>query len=97
MIFEQAELHIKPNLEKDFLTAFNKAKFIITSMKGFINIDLLKCIEKENTYLLLVKWETLIDHEIGFRKSDQYQEWKQLLHHFYEPFPKVYHYESVLK
>jgi len=97
MIFEQAELHIKPNLEKDFLTAFNKAKFIIASMKGFINIDLLKCIEKENTYLLLVKWETLNDHEIGFRKSDQYQEWKPLLHHFYEPFPKVYHYESVLK
>ena len=36
-----------------------------------------------------------IRHTIGFRQSQQYQEWKQLLHHFYEPFPTVEHYELV--
>jgi heme-degrading monooxygenase HmoA len=38
-------------------------------------------------YLLLVEWDTVADHEEGFRKSPQYQRWKQLLHHFYDPFP----------
>ena len=47
---------------------------------------------KEDKYILLVNWETIEDHEIGFRKSDEYQEWKALLHHFYEPFPTVEHY-----
>jgi heme-degrading monooxygenase HmoA len=45
--------------------------------------------------VLLVRWESLEAHEVGFRKSAQYQEWKRLLHHFYEPFPVVSHYEAV--
>jgi hypothetical protein len=35
-------------------------------------------------------------HTEGFRQSTQYLEWKQLLHHFYDPFPVVEHYYSVL-
>ena len=61
-------------------------------MKGFISHQLKKCIEHENQYILLVQWNTLEDHEIGFRKSPEYQDWKVLLHHFYEPFPEVLHY-----
>lgn len=49
-----------------------------------------------NKYVLLVQWQTLEDHTLGFRQSPQYQEWKRLLHHFYEPFPTVEHYEPVL-
>jgi len=64
---------------------------------GFISIDLLGCIEEKDTYLLLVAWETIEDHEIGFRQSQEYQEWKRLLHHFYEPFPVVQHFRSVLE
>ena len=77
----------------EFEINFKKAETIITSMKGYISHQLKKCIEVEDKYILLVKWETLEDHEIGFRKSNQYQEWKQLLHHFYEPFPTVQHYK----
>jgi heme-degrading monooxygenase HmoA len=49
--------------------------------------------ESEDKYILLVKWETLTDHTEGFRQSVGYQDWKQLLHHFYEPFPIVEHYQ----
>jgi hypothetical protein len=42
-----------------------------------------------------VRWDTVADHEEGFRKSPQYQRWKLLLHHFYDPFPTVNHYETV--
>lgn len=96
MILEQAILQVKPSFSSAFEVAFKEASSIISQMKGFISVDLLKCIEKENNYLLLVKWETLEDHEIGFRQSNEYQQWKKLLHHFYEPFPEVFHYETVL-
>ena len=46
-------------------------------------------------YILLVNWQTLEDHTVGFRESEQYQEWRRLLHHFYDPFPEVEHYVSV--
>jgi len=92
MILEVAVLHIKGRKSEAFEKNFSKASAIISSMQGYISHDLKKCIEMENQYILLVNWETLEDHELGFRKSLQYQEWKKLLHHFYEPFPEVLHY-----
>ncbi len=96
MILEQAILNIKPRQSAAFEEAFKQAQKIIASMKGCIRHDVLKCIEEKEKYLLLVEWKTIEDHEIGFRKSEEYQEWKKLLHDFYDPFPVVQHYKSVL-
>jgi heme-degrading monooxygenase HmoA len=95
MITEIAVLNIKENQSKLFETAFVKAQPIISSMKGYIQHELLKCMEAEDKYLLIVQWQTLEDHTEGFRKSVEYNEWKNLLHHFYEPFPVVEHYKPL--
>ncbi|KJY92000.1 MULTISPECIES: antibiotic biosynthesis monooxygenase family protein [Vibrio] len=95
MILEVAILDVKPDMEKDFEQNFAKAQAIISSMKGYVSHQLQRCIENPGRYILLVNWQTLEDHEIGFRQSAEYQEWKALLHHFYDPFPTVEHYESV--
>ena len=95
MILEVAILNIKPEKVNDFEPTFQIASKIISSMKGYIFHELRKCMENENQYILLVKWESLEDHTVGFRESEEYEEWKALLHHFYEPFPVVEHYESV--
>ena len=92
MILEVAVLNVKEGLSDAFEENFKKAEGIISSMKGYFSHQLKKCIEVENQYILLVNWETLEDHEIGFRQSEEYQKWKVLLHHFYEPFPTVEHY-----
>lgn len=92
MILEVAILNIKKGLSSEFEQNFEKAKSIISSMNGYISHQLKKCIEEDDKYILLVNWETLEDHEIGFRKSKEYQDWRDLLHHFYEPFPTVQHY-----
>jgi len=93
LILEVAILTVKEGLSEAFEINFKKAESIISSMKGYISHELKKCIEKEDKYILLVNWETIEDHEVGFRQSDEYQEWKTLLHHFYEPFPTVEHYQ----
>ncbi|GAA4893792.1 antibiotic biosynthesis monooxygenase [Flaviramulus aquimarinus] len=93
MILEVATLNIKKGLSVEFETNFKKAEAIILSMNGYISHQLKKCIEENDKYLLLVNWKTLEDHEVGFRESKEYQEWKALLHHFYEPFPTVEHYK----
>ena len=95
MILEVAILDVTPGRGKEFETAFGKAQKIISSMDGYISHQLQKCIEKDSRYILLVNWQTLEDHTIGFRGSEQYQEWRRLLHHFYDPFPEVEHYTSV--
>ena len=93
MILEVAILNIREGLSEAFETNFQIAEKIISSMKGYISHQLKECIEQENKYILLVNWKTIEDHEIGFRESEGYQEWKALLHHFYEPFPTVEHYK----
>ena len=95
MILEVAVLNINKGQADMFQAAFKKAENIISSMDGYISHSLQKCIEKDHQFILLVKWETLEDHTIGFRQSTEYQEWKQLLHHFYNPFPEVNHYRDV--
>ena len=92
MILEMAQLTIKSGETTAFEAAMAEAKLIISAMPGFIDLQVKPCIEIPNQYLLLVRWQTLADHTEGFRKSADYQRWKALLHHFYEPFPEVFHY-----
>ncbi|WP_173918675.1 antibiotic biosynthesis monooxygenase [Halobacillus sp. Marseille-Q1614] len=95
MILEAAMLQVKPGLEEEYEKAFREASKIISSMKGYKSHELQQCMEVKGKYLLLVKWETLEDHTVGFRQSKEYQEWKRQLHHFYEPFPTVEHFERI--
>lgn len=95
MILEAAMLSVKSGLETEFEQAFKKASAIIASMHGYRSHELQRCLEVSGKYLLLVRWDTLEDHTIGFRGSPEYREWRRLLHHFYEPFPMVEHFTQV--
>lgn len=95
MILECAQLQVRPGQSAAFETAFAIAQAIIASMPGYRSHTLQRCLEREGHYLLLVEWDSVEAHEVGFRKSPQYQEWRKLLHHFYDPFPTVLHYEKA--
>lgn len=95
MILEAAYLNVIAGQEAQFEQAFRQASPLIASMPGHLSHSLQRCIERRGRYLLLVEWQTLADHTEGFRGSPQYQQWKQLLHRFYDPFPTVEHFEAV--
>lgn len=95
MILEAAFLSIKPGESKAFEAAFREAQSIVASMPGYHSHELQRCIEHADRYLLLVRWESVAAHEDGFRKSAGYARWRELLHHFYDPFPTVLHYDRV--
>lgn len=95
MIREHALLHVIPGREADFEVAFSEARSLISSRHGFRNLSLSRSVESPTTYLLLVEWDSLEDHTVGFRQSTEYERWKALLHHFYEPLPVVEHFTPV--
>jgi heme-degrading monooxygenase HmoA len=95
MILEVATLDVIPGQELAFESAFATASEIIASIDGYLSYELQRCVENPSRYLLLVRWQTLEDHTVGFRGSPRYQEWKKLLHHFYDPFPTVEHFANV--
>ena len=95
MILEVALLDVLPDGTDEFEKAFAEASEIISSARGYLSHELQRCVEKPERYILLVRWQTLVDHTEGFRSSAAYGEWKRLLHHFYDPFPTVEHFEPV--
>jgi heme-degrading monooxygenase HmoA len=95
MILEIAQLQVRPGESAAFEAAFAEAQPIIASMPGYLGHELQRCLERAGHYMLLVRWRSVVDHEVGFRQSAGYQDWRRLLHHFYDPFPTVLHYEAI--
>ena len=95
MILEVAPLRIREGQSPEFESSFRRAQEIIASVPGYISHELQRCIERQDEYVLLVRWESIEAHEVNFRGSPEYQQWKALLHHYYDPFPTVLHYEVV--
>jgi len=95
MITEHALLPVIPGQEAEFIETMDRAKAIIAASPGFVSLRVARCLERPSCFLLLVEWETLEAHTEGFRNSAAYEEWRALLHHFYDPFPVVEHFETV--
>lgn len=95
MVLEAAILNVRPGEGAAFEEAFAEAQGIVASMPGYQRHELRRCVETADRYLLLVWWRDLESHTVGFRESSEYQTWKALLHHFYEPFPEVEHYTPL--
>ena len=95
MILEVAVLDVRAGEGARFELAFEEAQRIIASMPGYQRHELRHCVESASRYLLLVWWDTLENHTVGFRGSPEYLRWKALLHSFYEPFPTVEHYTPL--
>lgn len=95
MILEVAILDVRAGQSKNFEAAFLRAEPIISSMPGYERHELRSCVEVQDRYLLLVWWQDLESHTKGFRGSPEYERWKELLHHYYDPFPVVEHYEPL--
>ncbi|TDS17513.1 antibiotic biosynthesis monooxygenase family protein [Sphingobacterium paludis] len=96
MILEVAILNVKPGQSEKFEADFKTAGQYISAIDGYIQHTLKRCVEVEHQYVLLVEWVSIEAHEVGFRQSAQYLQWKSLLHDYYDPFPQVLHYENVL-
>jgi len=96
MVLEVATLNVREGWTDEFESAFERAQAILATQTGYRRHELRRCVEAENRYLLLVWWDTLESHTRGFRGSPQYEEWKALLHHYYDPVPEVEHYIPIL-
>lgn len=96
MIIERAILTVKPGQAEDFIQAFASARALIERAKGCRKAGMHRGVENPDSFLLLVEWETLEDHMLGFRESQDFVEWRAILSpHFAAP-PAVEHYGETL-
>lgn len=96
MITEMAELLIKTGSEQQFEAAVAQAVPLFQRARGCRAMRLERGIENPDAYLLVVAWETLEDHEIHFRQSADFLEWRRLVGDYFAAPPKVVHTRAVL-
>ena len=97
MITEIAQIDVKPESEADFEAAVEKARAVFARAKGFHGFELHRSIEKPQRYRLMVKWETLENHTVDFRGSEDFTAWRCLVGSFFASPPEVEHTETVVK
>ncbi len=97
MVTEIAQIDVKPGLEAEFEAGVAKAAPLFRRAKGCRAFALQRSVEKPSRYRLFVQWETLEDHTVVFRGSDDFQEWRRLVGHCFERPPEVEHTVEALK
>ncbi len=91
MVLEHAVITVRAGAGEQFEEALGRARAVISSSPGFIALTLHRGVEAPDRYLLLVEWETLEDHMVGFRESDAFGEWRAFIGPHFESPPVVEH------
>ncbi len=95
MILESAVLQIQPGQTATFEAAFAQAQQDLAAASGYRGHTLQHCLEYDHQHLLLMCRQTLENHTQSFRGAPGHQQWRKLLHHFYDPFSTVLHHAVV--
>ena len=96
MIVEQAMLHVRSGEDAAFRVALEQARPLIAASPGFRRMAVHPAAERDGLYLLLIEWDSIADHRDGFRQSERYARWRDLLHHHYDPMPIVTYFGDAL-
>ncbi|MER5184061.1 antibiotic biosynthesis monooxygenase family protein [Streptomyces sp. NPDC002896] len=95
VVVEHAELTVEAGREEEFQEVFGKAREVLAEADGFRWAELLRCEERPGTFLLLVGWESVEAHTVGFRESERFGRWRALVGPFFAEPPAVEHYHEL--
>ena len=98
MILEHADIRIDPAQADAFEEAIQRgASTVIAHAQGFQGFKVNRSIESPGRYILMIYWDTLEDHTVGFRQSPAFADWRAIVGPFFAQPPVVEHLELVAK
>ncbi|HQX59179.1 MAG TPA: antibiotic biosynthesis monooxygenase [Burkholderiaceae bacterium] len=98
MILELADIRIAPGQNAAFEEAIQRGlATVIGHAKGFQGFKVNRGIESKERYILQIFWDTLDDHNVGFRQSPAFAQWRAIVGPFFAGPPTVEHFELVAK
>jgi heme-degrading monooxygenase HmoA len=93
MVLEHAVISVRSGTGPQFEAAMEEARAVIAASPGFVSLELRRGVENPGRYLLLVEWDDLDAHLVGFRGSAAFTRWRELIGGFFDGQPQVDHYE----
>jgi heme-degrading monooxygenase HmoA len=96
VISEIAFLDVGAGSELAFEAAVSAAAPLFKRARGCLTFRLECSLEVPSRYWLIVHWETVEDHVVHFRNSDDHAEWHRRVRHHLAVPPVVEHGRAVI-
>ena len=96
MVTEIAQIDVSPGMEREFEAGVSNARALFGRARGFKTLALHRSIEKPQRYRFMVKWETVENHTVDFRGSENFTEWRALVGQYFASPPEVEHTKKVV-
>jgi heme-degrading monooxygenase HmoA len=98
VILEVADIRIQPGRQAEFDVAIQRGlNEVISKARGFRGYKVNRGVESPTRYLLMIFWDTLEDHTVGFRGSPAFDQWRAIVGPFFAGPPHVEHFELLAK
>jgi quinol monooxygenase YgiN len=94
MIVEYILYKIENDKEKsEFKNAYRKAESSLKSSPHCLKYELSHCVEKPESFILRIEWDSLDGHMKGFRTSQEFQTFFAAVRPFFNQIEEMNHYE----
>jgi heme-degrading monooxygenase HmoA len=98
MILEVADITIAAGQQAEFDAAIQRAvETVASKAQGFRGYKVNRGVESPERYLLMIYWDTLEDHTVGFRQGPLFPQWRAIVGPFFSQPPAVEHFTLVAK
>ena len=95
MVLEHAILKMDPERIADVDAALSEAVALVKASPGCRSVKITRSIELPGTYVVLIEWDSLEDHTVGFRESEAFVTWRQAISPYFVGDPAVDHLEVI--
>jgi heme-degrading monooxygenase HmoA len=95
MVLEIADIAVKPGTEEQFTDAVREGIKYVSDTPGFGSARLTRSVESPSRFVLLIEWDSIEAHNVGFRESENFTRWRGLIGPFLDGAPHVEHVNDI--
>lgn len=96
MIVEVADFRVSPESRNAFSEAITRAaSTVLAKVDGCRRHQILACRESPGRFILIVEWDSIEAHTVGFRQSPAFADWRAIIAPFFQQPPHVEHFDTL--
>jgi quinol monooxygenase YgiN len=95
-VWEVARLAVAEGTEDDFESTVRSHVPLLRDAEGCLDVRLLRAVDQEGTFLLLLQWLS-VDHHIEYTKTEDFAEFVGAVGPFFTAPPDTFHAGTVIE
>jgi heme-degrading monooxygenase HmoA len=96
MVTEIADFRVLADRQEEFADAVREGLRYVSDTPGFRSARLTRSIETPARFVLLIEWDSVEAHTVGFRESENFGRWGGVVGPFFDGAPTVEHVDELV-